>query len=49
MTRIILPLDYFLLGATYFPSCDNEGTSANLQNASNLPAPVSPETSINKP
>lgn len=47
MTRIILPLDYFLLGATCFPSSDNEGTSANPETLNSLSDSINP--AINEP
>ena len=50
MNRIILPLDFFLLGATSFPTCDNERTTIELLNSdSSLSATATPDNSINEP
>ncbi|HJG77101.1 hypothetical protein I6E18_08070 [Phocaeicola barnesiae] len=50
MTRIILPLDFFLLGATCFPSYEGEGAAADLQPSGTiLPNVPNQEDSISQP
>lgn len=50
MTRIILPLDFFLLGATCFPTYEDEGATADLQSSGTiLPNVTNQEDSISQP